>query len=310
MNRLLGPVAAPLTHRRAWGRNVAYRLQLWALLLPYVLGALLLVVLPALIALGLAFTRYNALTPPVWVGLRNFRLLQADLRFPIALQNSLYFVALAVPLRLLAALALALLLNRARRGVGLYRAAVYLPTVIPDVAYALVWLWILNPLYGPLNLLLSAVGLPAPAWLADAQTAKPALVLMSLFQIGEGFVLLLAGLRSIPADCYAAAAVDGGSRWQMFRYITLPLLWPWLALLTFRDLILNLHSTFTPAFLMTGGDPYYATLFLPLLAYEEAFDGFRFGQGFALMLILFGVTALLMLAFFGLFARRGYGDEL
>jgi multiple sugar transport system permease protein len=129
---------------------------------------------------------------------------------------------------------------------------------------------------------------------------------MALFQIGEGFVLLLAGLHSVPPDYYRSAAVDGASRWQMFRLITLPLLSPWLALLTVRDVILSFQTTFTPAYLMTGGDPYYATLFLPLLVFKEAFDSFRFGHGAALMTLLFAVTAVLIGAL--LLAWRGWLD--
>jgi len=229
--------------------------------------------------------------------------------FWIAARNSLYFVALAVPLRLLGALMLALLLNRQRRGVGLYRVIVYLPTIIPDVAYALIWLWIFNPVQGPLNIMLGLIGLPRPEWFVQAHTARLPIVIMSLFQIGEGFVVLLAALRTIPRDCYDAAAVDGGSRWQMFRYITLPLLVPWMLLLTIRDITLSMQSTFTPAFLMTGGDPYYATLFLPLLIYEEAFDRFRFGQASAIMLILFLAVAVLLVVVYNVMERWDYGVE-
>lgn len=292
---------------RRW--RITHRTELHLLLAPYLLGAGVLVALPALLAFALAFAKYDALAPPVWYGLRNFSNLAADPRFWIALWNSLYFALVAVPLRVLGALALALLLHRRRRGAGLYRAAVYLPTVIPDAAYALVWLWIFNPFYGPLNLLLGALGLPAPAWLADPATARPALVLMSLFQIGEGFVVLLAARGSVPRDYYDCAVVDGGSRWQVFRHVTLPLLKPWLILLTFRDVMGTLQSTFTPAYLMTGGGPYYATLFAPLFIYQEAFDGFLFGQGAAMMLLVFLTTAALLFVVFYLLRGWGYADE-
>lgn len=264
---------------------------------------------PAFLSFVLSFTEFDAVSPPRWFGLRNFSLLSLDPRLPIALGNSLYYIALAVPLRVLGALLLALLLRERRPGIGLFRSAVYLPTVVPDVAYALLWLWILNPLYGPLNLLLSAAGLPTPAWLVDAETAKPALVFMALFQIGEGFVVLLAGLHSVPRDYYASAAVDGASRWQMFWVITLPLLAPWLALLTVRDVILSFQTTFTPAYIMTGGDPYYATLFLPLLVFREAFDSFRFGHGAALMMFLLVTTATLVAALVVSFRGWVLADE-
>ena len=276
------------------------------MLLPYLLGTLLLVALPALMSAGLAFTSYDALSPPVFVGFANFRLLAADPVVTTAFANSLFFVALAVPLRILGALGLALLLRRPRRGIGGYRAAVYVPTVIPDVAYALIWLWIFNPLFGPVNLALSALGLPLPGWLADEGSARYPFVVMSLFQIGEGFVVLLAALRGLPREYFDAAAVDGAGRWAAFRYLTLPLLMPWLVLLTFRDVVLSFQYTFTPSLVMTGGGPYYATTFLPLLIYEEAFDRFRFGPGSALMLLLFLLSAVIIGGIYLLFRRRGF----
>ena len=283
-----------------------WRAGLWAMLLPYLVGTLLLVGLPALMSGVLAFTSYDALTPPVYVGFANFRLLAADPIVGTAISNSLVFILLAVPLRILGALGLAMLLLRPRRGGGGYRAAVYVPTVIPDVAFALIWLWILNPVFGPVNMALEALGLPTPGWLADPDTARFPFVIMALFQIGEGFVVLLAALRGLSPEVFDAGSVDGAGRWAAFRYLTLPLLLPWLALLTFRDIVLSFQWTFTPSFVMTGGDPYYATMFLPLLTYEEAFDRFRFGAGSALMLLTFLLSLAIIGAIYLLFRRRGY----
>jgi ABC-type sugar transport system permease subunit len=268
-----------------------YQAGLLALLAPAALGTVALVLVPALLSALLAFTRYDGVAPPAWNGLTNFQLLMADPRFAISIRNSLVYAALAVPLRVAGALLAALLLRPSWRGAGLYRAALYTPSVIPDVAYALIWLWIFNPLYGPLNHLLAGLGLPAPAWLVQPETAKPALAFMSLFQIGEGLVVMLAGLHSLPRVYSDLAAVDGAGRRQVLAFITLPLLAPWLALLTVRDLVLTFQTTFTPAYIMTGGNPYYATLFQPLLVYKEAFDSFRFGHGAAQTFMLFLVTA-------------------
>ncbi len=281
------------------------RCQSLALLTPYLLGALILVALPAGISLALAFTRYNGITAPVFNGIQNFQYLRIEPLAWVAIINSLLFIAQAVPLRILAALGLALLLNRPRKGIGIYRAAAYLPTVIPDAAYALTWTWILNPIYGPLNLVLAALGLPAPAWLADQDWALRGLVLMSLFQVGEGFVILLAGLRHVPRAYYDAARVDGASGVQQFFRITLPLLSPWLILLSIRDIALSFQNTFTPAYLMTRGGPYYATFFAPLMIYEEALDNFRFGVGSAMMLIIFAVTLILSLLAYFVFEESG-----
>jgi multiple sugar transport system permease protein len=300
-------VAAMIRRRR--GADARYRTTLYLLLAPFLLGVIVLVVVPMALSMGLAFTSYDGLSAPEWRGLANFRELAADPLFHIALRNSLVFVALTVPLRVLIALGLALLLNRSRRGVGLYRVAVYVPTIVPSVAYALIWLWIFNPRYGPLNLALGSLGLPAPAWLIDSSTALPAIALTALFTMGEGFVVVLAGLRSIPAECYQASAIDGAGRVAALRHITLPLLAPWLLLLTFRDVIVSAQSTFTPALLMTGGGPYYATLLVPLLMYETAFDRFRFGQGAAMMLLLLLVVGALIVLTYRAVGGWGYEDE-
>jgi multiple sugar transport system permease protein len=286
-----------------------YHSQLRLLLLPYLLGTLLLIGVPALLTFVLAFFQYDTLSAPQWVGLWNFQDIFGDPLLWVALRNTLYFIFLAVPLQVLLALTLALLLNQRRRGTGLYRATVYLPTVIPDVAYALIALWIFNPLYGPLNLILRGLGLPAPDWLIDPNTAKLAFVIMSLFQIGEMFVILLIGLQDIPPEVNAAAVVDGSSARQTLQHITLPLLLPWIALVTFRAIIVAFQWTFTPSLIMTGGDPYYATLFMPLIIYEEAFDRLRFGPGAAMMLIVVVMTLYFISTLYALFKTGGYADE-
>jgi multiple sugar transport system permease protein len=282
---------------------------LMVLLLPFLLGALVLIVVPAVLSLGLAFTQFDGVHFPRWWGLRNFQMFYLDPLERVAVANSLYFTALAVPVRVLAALGLALLLRRPGRGVGVYRAAIYLPSAIPAVAYALIWLWVFNPLYGPVNLTLHALGLPQPGWLASPDTAKLVFVVMAAFQIGEGFVLLLAGLQQMPAEYYYAATVDGAQGWTLFRHITLPLLSPWLILLTFRDLILSFHYTLTPSLLLTGGDPYRSTLFLPLLAMEEAFEHLRFGMGGAIQLVMLALSGGLVLLLWALLRRWSLADD-
>ena len=283
--------------------------RITALLTPYLLGTLLLIVLPAGISFFVAFTSYNGVADPVFVGWQNFQFLRYEPLFKVALINSLLFIAGAVPLRLLGALALALFYNRPRRLVGFHRAAAYLPTIIPDAAYALTWTWILNPLYGPLNASLRSLGLPTAPWLADSAWALPALILVSLFQLGEGFIILMVGLRHIPRETYDGAHIDGASRWQTFTEITLPLLSPWLVLLTVRDVVLSFQNTFTSAYLMTRGGPFYSTFFLPLLTYETAFDNLRFGQAASLMLLIFLYTIALVLFVYFLFDGRGFDEE-
>jgi multiple sugar transport system permease protein len=291
-------------------RSDNFQLGLVALLAPYLVGTALLIGLPALLAFALAFAQYDGFARPTWVGLDNFRAIGRDSLFWIAVRNSLLFIVLAVPLRVGGALVLALLFHRRRRGAGSYRAAIYLPTIIPDVPYALIWLWLVNPIYGPINLILRASGLPAPAWLLEPTSARLVIVMMAAFQLGEGFVVFLTALQDIPDELYAAAEIDGAGAWRVFRAITLPLLTPWLLLNTLRDIILSAQGTFTAAFIMTGGEPYYATLFLPLHIYNVAFGSLRFGQATAMMLVLLLGVGLLLLLVYYMLGGWGYDDEV
>ena len=274
--------------------------QVRLFLLPFLLGSLLLIVLPAVITIGVAFTKYNAITAPTWVGLDNFRTLLMSPLARLSLRSSLQFIFLAVPLRIVGALLLALLLQPGGRLFGGLRAAAYLPTIIPEGAFALIFLWILNPLYGPLNAVLGAAGLPTPDWLLNPTTARLSFVLMALFTIGEGMIVLLVGLKTIPKVYYEVARVDGAGAWQSFWRITLPLLTPWLLVLTFRDIVVSLQNTFTPSFVMTYGGPYYATTFIPLLLFELAFDLFDFGAAAAMMVVMYILTALLVIGIINL----------
>jgi multiple sugar transport system permease protein len=222
-NTLSADFILPVTAAKFKAR-LSYRGQAALFLIPYLLGTLVLVVLPALATVALSFTEYHAADSPVWVGLDNFRRLAETPLVRLSLYNTLLFAGAAVPLRLLGALVVAFLLGRRRRGSGLYRAAAYLPTIMPEAAYAMMWLWILNPVHGPLNLVLAALGLPAPAWLTEPGTARTAMILMALVQFGEGFVVVLIARQSIAPALYEAAEVDCANRWQGFRWITLPLI--------------------------------------------------------------------------------------
>jgi multiple sugar transport system permease protein len=273
------------------------RRALYWLLAPYLGGLALLVALPALVTFALALYDYDLLGPADFVGLENFRELLDDEVFRISLRNSLLFILFAVPLRLLGALALALLLHRRFRGASSYRTATYLPTVVPDIAYALLWLWILNPLYGPLNLLLGVVVDTPPHWLTNPVDAQRAVVLMSLFQIGEGFIVLLAVRQSLPPELYELTAIEGAKALWVFGRVTLPLLAPTLLLLLFRDTIFSFQATFVPALIVTeGGPPPYATTYLPLFVYRNAFEYLRYGYAAAATVVMFGVTLLIVYA--------------
>jgi len=266
-----------------------------AFLLPYAVGSLALVVIPAALTFGYAFTDYTGLGEPRFNGWDNLRRLFNDPFFFASLRASALHVAIAVPLRLLVAVSLALLLAAPRRGGRWYRAAVYLPTVVPDIALALLFLWVLNPLYGPLNQALGLFGLPEPTWLGTPWGARAGVVMMLLFPIGEAFVVVLATRRALSPRIYEAAALEGCSPWQQLRHVTLPVLAPVLLLLAVRDTVLTLQVNFVPAYVLTDGGPDRATLYLPIYIYDQSFEFLAFGYGAMLTFVLLAVTATAVL---------------
>jgi multiple sugar transport system permease protein len=172
------------------------------------------------------------------------------------------------------------------------RGAAFLPAVVPDVAYGLLWLWILNPIYGPLNLALEALGLPTPGWLSVAGPARWGIVLMGVFQLGETFLVALAVRRFVPVQLYELAAEQGAGPWSRMWRVTLPLMAPTLLLLLLRDTAMALQATFVPALLVTdGGPPPNGTLYLPLFVYRNAFSYFRYGYAAAATVWMFALTA-------------------
>lgn len=278
------------------------------MLAPYLIGLSVLVVGPGIAGFALAFTDYNSFRSPRFAGLANFRELFDDRIFRIAVRNSLFYIAIAVPLRLAGALLTALLLFRPRRGTTAARAAVYLPTVIPDMAWALVWLWILNPIYGPLNQFLAVLGINGPAWMVDTRAAPFAIILMMSWQIGEGFVICLAALQNVPRDLLDQAQVDGSTMVRSFGGVTLPLIAPALMLLMFRDTVLSFQANFVPALIVgKGGGPDFATMYLPMYIYNTAFNYLRFGYAAALTTAMFAVTAFIVVLQYVVATRWGFG---
>ncbi len=277
----------------------AERRQLALMLAPFAVGLVGLVLLPAAVTLAMAFAEYDLIRPPRWIGRQNFVELARDPIFRTALVNSLVFAAIAVPVRLVIALALALLLHGRAHVVGAARTSAALPTAVPEIAYGLLWLWLFNPLYGPINQLLrvggqnglTVLGRTPPQWLTDPTDARAAIILMSLFTIGEMFIILLATRQALPREAYELAAVEDATAWDIFRRITLPLMAPVLVLLLLRDTILSFQLSFVPALVVTeGGPPPFATTYLSLFVYQNAFEFLRYGYAAAATLVMLALT--------------------
>ncbi len=271
------------------------------MLAPYLVGLIALVLVPLAVTLAMAFTDYDLIRAPQWVGLDNLVELTRDPVFRTALVNSLVFAAIAVPARLLLALGLALLLHRRAPAVSAARTSGALPTAVPEIAYGLLWLWLLNPLYGPINQLLrlggenglTVFGRTPPQWLTDPTDARAAIILMSTFTVGELFIILLAARRALPRDVYELAAIEDATAWDVFRRVTLPLIAPVLGLLVLRDIIQSFQFSFVPALVVTdGGPPPYATTYLPLFVYRNAFEYLRYGYAAAATIVMIVLTLL------------------
>jgi multiple sugar transport system permease protein len=287
------------------------RRALWLMAAPFLVGVGLLVLIPAAGTVAMSLQDWDLVRMPSFRGLGNFRELVADPVFRIALRNSMLFAAIAVPLRLVGALTFALLLHRGGRVFALGRAAVLVPTIVPDVAYALLWLWILNPLYGPVNVALGSLGLPTPAWLTQPTPARWAIVIMAVFQLGEGFLIAVAARGQVPRELHDLAAVSGAGPWGRFVRVTLPLMAPALLLILMRDTIVTLQTTFVPALIVTdGGPPPYATTYLPLFAYRNAFEYLRYGYASAANVLMLILTASILWLQFRLIRRWWSGLRL
>lgn len=262
-------------------------------LAPWLIGFFGLTLGPALVSLYLSFTDFDLLGSPRWVGAANYvRIATADAKFVSAMHVTFLYVALAVPLKLIFALMVAMVLNKGIRGLPLYRAMFYLPSLIgASVAIAVLW----RQLFagdGLLNQFLALFGIHGPSWISDPDTAIYTLVALSVWQFGSPMIIFLAGLRQIPKDVYEAAEIDGASRSQQFWRITLPMLTP---VIFFNGVVqtIDAFKAFTPAFIISGGTggPIDSTLFYTLYLYQEAFAYFRMGYASALAWILVVIVA-------------------
>jgi multiple sugar transport system permease protein len=275
---------------------------------PWLIGLFVFILGPMLASGYLSLNKYSGFGPVKWVGLENYaQILQDDL-FYTSLFNTAYYAFLGVPAQMLVALLLAAMLNMKVPHVNLFRTAYYIPTVTPAVANVFLWVWIFNFDFGLLNSLLRLIGIPPVNWLWDPQIAKLALILMSLWSVGQMMVIFLAALQGVPAELLEAAAMDGAAPFRQFLSITLPLISP----VVFLNLIIGVISsfqTFTVAFIATGGGPVNATLFYVLYIYRKGFESFSMGYASGLAWILFLIILVITGIQFYLSSRWVYYES-
>ena len=282
-----------------WLRKPAGRRNVvgYIFIAPFILGFLFWFLIPALTSIWLVFQDWNMIRPPEFAGLDNFRKILSDKLFWQALKVTTFYTVISVPLSMVLAFLLALLMNTKVRGITVFRTIYYLPSIVPAVANAVLWAWILNSDFGLLNALLHAIGLPKVLWLQKPAWALPALILMSLWGLGGSMVIYLAGLQGIPQVFYEAAEIDGAGRWHKLRHVTLPLMSP----VIFFNLVMGIIGTFqvfTAGYLITDGGPQNATLFYVLYLYRNAFQYLEMGYAAALAWVLFFIIMGLTLLIF------------
>jgi multiple sugar transport system permease protein len=265
---------------------------------PWLLGLLAFTLFPILAVFGLGFMKYGIFGRPTWIGIQHYRDIFTDDRlFLTTLGNTLYFVALSVPLSTVIGFLLAVALNTRLIGQTIFRTAFYVPSIVPQVAAVLLFVWLFHPQIGLINFALDLLGLEGPNWLGRPQWAKPAIVIMGLWGVGGGMIIYLAGLQSIPQHLYEAAEIDGATEMRRFLTITIPMMTPTL----FYNLVIGIigsFQVFVTAYVATQGGPLNSTLFYVLYLYRYAFEEFKLGYASAMAWILFLLVLALTVVVF------------
>jgi multiple sugar transport system permease protein len=271
----------------------------WLFASPWIIGFTVFFALPLVASIYFSFTSYSILKPGEFVGVENYKNLFQDDLFWKSIYNTIYFTVFYVPLSIIFGVALAMMLNMKVKGMAFYRTIFFLPTLVPHVALAVLWMWLLNPGFGLVNGMLDLIGIQGPNWLGSETWSKPSLILMSLWGIGQAVIIYLAGLGDIPDEFYEAAEVDGASWWQKTRHVTIPLLTP----VIFFNLVMGAigaFQQFTLPYTMTQGQgtPANSLTFYVMHLYDNAFKYFQMGYASAMAWILFIIIMALTAVIF------------
>ena len=269
---------------------------------PWIIGFSVFIVYPMVSSLYFSFTHYDLLGSPQWVGFANYKyMFTEDILFWKAIKNTVWFIIVAVPLQIMFAIVTATLLTKPRKGIKVYRTVYFLPAIAPIVAGSLAFLFLFNPAYGPINQFLSGIGIgKPPTWFYSPGSSKWALVILALWGVGEAMIIFLAGLLDVPRHLYEAADIEGGTAWQKFRYVTLPMITP----VIFFSLVIGVIQAFqyfTQAYVASTtlggqrsslGAPQNSLLFYSIYLFQQGFSYFRMGYASALAWVLFIITML------------------
>ena len=293
------PFGLPMPPKVVWTKRTKSDFRTGMLfLLPWLIGFFAFTLYPMVISFYYSFTIYHSKRTPDWVGLQNYTNLLSDDKFWISLNNTMYMVAIAVPLGLLASFLCALLLNLKVRGQSFYRVVYFLPSIVPTVAGTILFLWLLNPQVGLVNTLLAQIGIRGPNWMADPNWSKPALILLGMWGMGGTIIIYLSGLQDVPVSLIEAAELDGASWLQRLWYITIPMVSP-ITLFNLITGMIGMFQYFAQAYVVGGGDslgrPLNSTLFYSVYLYQNAFLYLKMGYASAMAWILFIIILIFTL---------------
>ena len=283
-------------------------LSAYLFIAPAVLGFILWTAGPMVYSAWMSLHEWNMVQPAKYIGLGNFREMWNDKLFWQSLKVTIVYAAVLVPLFQVLSLLTALLLNSSVRGVTFFRAAFYIPVVVPVVAASFLWGWIFNPEFGLLNSYLRKLGFDKILWFQDPHWAMTAMIIMSLWTFGATMVIYLAGLQGIPAHLYEAAEIDGAGALRKFGTVTLPMMSP----VIFFNFVLGLIGAlqaFTQAYIITDGGPQNSTLFYTLYIFRKGFTDSEMGYASALAWVLFFIVLVLSLLVFRSFGRMVYYED-
>jgi multiple sugar transport system permease protein len=270
----------------------------WGILfaLPAILGFLIWNLGPMIASFVISFTNWSIAGRPSFINFENYKKIFDDFVFKKSLSVTFYYAVGSVFVGLVVALFWALLLNRNIIGQALFRTAFFLPAITPAIASSMIWLWLFNPTFGLLNSILDTLGLPPLEWIYNEKQVIPSFILMSIWGVGYTITIFLAGLQGIPQHLYEAVEIDGGSWWDKFRHVTVPMISPVIFFNLVMGLIGALQAGFAQAYIMTRGGPNYASMFYSYYVYLNAFEYGKMGYSCALSTIfsfmLFGLTIL------------------
>lgn len=286
--------------------------------LPWIIGFIIFELYPVGASLYYSFTEFNIFQPPKFIGLENITTLIKDNKFYLSLFNTAYITLVGVPVGMIYSLAMAMLLNMNVRGMSIYRTIYYVPTIVPIVASAILFVWVLNPQYGLLNSVLGFLNLPQPSWLSDPKYTKPSLIMMDLWRSGQTMLVYLAALQGVPQSLYEAAEIDGAGKLRKFWNITVPAISPATLFLFIMGLISSFQY-FTQAYVFAStsgasamqqieGGPENSLLFYSIYLYQNAFSFLKMGFASAMAWIMFVVIIIVTVIVFKTSEKSVYYD--